>query len=74
MDWGGTEQATMWGFGDKAPLPHTAYVNALCARANDYGPVETFAAGRFKPLHVSETMVPVSLAAAEMLHATADPC
>lgn len=69
MDWGGTEQATMWGFGDKAPLPHTAYVNALCARANDYGPVETFAASRFKPLHVSETMVPVSLAAAEMLHA-----
>lgn len=68
-DWGGKEQATMWGFGDKAPLHHAAYVNALCARANDYGPVETNAAGRFKPLHISETMVPVTLAAAEKLHA-----
>lgn len=70
MDWGGAPQATMWGFGDKAPLHHAAYVNALCARANDYGPVETCAAGRFKPLHISETMVPVTLAAAEKLGAT----
>ena len=69
MDWGGASQATMWGFGARVPLHHAAYVNALCARANDYGPVETFAGGHFKPLHISETMVPATLAAAEKMHA-----
>lgn len=69
MDWGGAEQATVWGFGCRVPLHNAAYVNALCARANDFGPVETCAAGRFKPLHISETMVPATLAAAEKRHA-----
>ncbi len=70
MEWGGAPQATMWGFGDKAPFHQAAFVNALCARANDFGPVETYAAGRFKPLHISETTVPATLAAAEKMRAT----
>lgn len=69
-DWGGKEEATMWGYADKAPVHQAAMVNALCARANDHGPVETNAGGRFKPMHICETMAPVSLAMAEKLNAS----
>lgn len=70
LSWGGAPQASMWGFRTKAPFPMAACVNALCARANDYGPVETCAGGKFKPMHISESTVPAALAAAEHLGAS----
>lgn len=64
-EWGGKAESTVFGWGARIPAPHAAFINAMSARAYDFGPVETGAGGSFRPLHISETLVPVALAMGE---------
>src|SRR5215218_7765516 len=36
VEWGGAPQATIFGFGDKVPAHHAAWVNGTMSHARDY--------------------------------------
>lgn len=75
MAWGGNEQATVLGSGDKLPLPYAAVINSLQTRSFDFevcGP-EPEGANKGKMVgHVASTNEPVALNTAEFFDATGE--
>lgn len=61
LEWGGAQQATILGFGDKVPAHHAAWVNGTMAHARDYDDTHDAAV-----LHAGVSVVPAALAAAEL--------
>jgi len=61
LEWGGKEESTVFQFGKKVPSFLAALANGMMARAVDFDDV-------FEPgtIHVSASIVPAALAAAEM--------
>jgi 2-methylcitrate dehydratase PrpD len=59
-DWGGTPEASVLGYGFKAPAPMAALVNGAMARAHDYDALHERAI-----LHITAGSLPQCLAAAE---------
>lgn len=61
IDWGGKEESTIFHYGKKVPSFLAALANGMMARAVDFDDV-------FEPgtMHVSASIVPAALAAAEM--------
>lgn len=60
-EWGGAPQATIFGFGDRLPAHHAAWVNGTMAHARDYDDTHDAAV-----LHAGVSVVPAALAAAEL--------
>jgi 2-methylcitrate dehydratase PrpD len=60
--WGGREEASLWGFGEKVPSQNAALVNSIMSFCLDYD--DTHDRGN---LHGGVVVVPVALAVAEML-------
>ncbi len=63
--WGGREEATLWTYGDVLPAPNAAFANSCMTHALDYD--DKYYAGG---LHIMSSVLPVSLAVAEMEHAS----
>jgi 2-methylcitrate dehydratase PrpD len=61
VQWGGAQQATILGFGDKVPAHHAAWVNGTMAHARDYDDTHDAAV-----LHAGVSVIPAALAAAEL--------
>ncbi len=61
VEWGGAQQATILGFGDKVPAHHAAWVNGTMAHARDYDDTHDAAV-----LHAGVSVIPAALAAAEL--------
>ena len=61
VQWGGTAQATILGYGDKVPAHHAAWVNGTMCHARDYDDTHDAAV-----LHAGVSVVPAALAAAEL--------
>jgi 2-methylcitrate dehydratase PrpD len=59
-EWGGAAEATVLGYGFKAPAPHAALVNGTMARANDYDALHERAI-----VHITAGSLPQCLAIAE---------
>lgn len=64
-EWGGTPQATLWGFADRVPAPTAALVNGTAAHALDFDDTHLPSI-----LHPSASVVPAALAAAETVGAS----
>ena len=64
-NWGGKKEATVLGYGIKAPLHNVAWVNCTMCRGFDRGPLSYSYKGRIVPHHVSETTVLTALALGE---------
>jgi 2-methylcitrate dehydratase PrpD len=66
--WGGTEESTILGIGEKVPAANAVLAMGIMARANDFEPAGgPEIAGRKSPGHYSATSVPVAFAIAEKL-------
>ena len=63
-EWGGAAQATVLGFGDQVPAPTAALVNGTAAHALDFDDTHLPSI-----LHPSASVVPASIAAAELARA-----
>jgi hypothetical protein len=63
--WGGQEEASILGYGIKAPVHNVAFVNCTMCRGFDRGPLAYLFNGRIVPHHVSETTVLTALALGE---------
>ncbi|MBB3014063.1 MmgE/PrpD family protein [Cupriavidus alkaliphilus] len=61
VEWGGAPQATVFGFGDKVPAHHAAWVNGAMSHARDYDDTHDAAV-----LHAGVSIIPAALAAAEL--------
>jgi 2-methylcitrate dehydratase PrpD len=61
-EWGGAEQATVWGYRGKLPAPHAAQINATFGHSLDYDDVHEAAT-----MHPGVVTIPTSLALAEYL-------
>jgi 2-methylcitrate dehydratase PrpD len=59
-EWGGAPEATVLGYGFKAPAPHAALINGTMARANDYDALHERAI-----VHITAGSLPQCLAIAE---------
>jgi 2-methylcitrate dehydratase PrpD len=59
-EWGGAPEATILGYGFKAPAPHAALVNGTMARAHDYDALHERAI-----VHITAGSLPQCLAIAE---------
>ena len=64
-DWGGKKEASIFGYGVKAPIHHVALVNCTMCRGFDRGPLAYVFNGKIVPHHVSETTVMTALALGE---------
>ena len=63
--WEGKQEATILGYGVKAPIQDTAFVNCTLCRGFDRGPLAYTFQGRVVPHHVSETTVLTALTLGE---------
>jgi 2-methylcitrate dehydratase PrpD len=63
--WGGKPEATIIGYGIKAPVHNAAFVNCTMCRGFDRGPLSYVYKGRIVPHHVSETTVLTALTVGE---------
>ncbi|UCC16945.1 MAG: MmgE/PrpD family protein [Dehalococcoidales bacterium] len=63
--WGGKEEATILGYGNKIPVQDAAFVNCTMCRGFDRGPLAYTFQGRVVPHHVSETTVLTALTLGE---------
>jgi 2-methylcitrate dehydratase PrpD len=63
--WGGKEEATILGYGNKVPVQDAAFVNCTMCRGFDRGPLAYTFQGRVVPHHVSETTVLTALTLGE---------
>jgi len=61
--WGGCEEATLLTYGGAMPAPNAAFANSCMTHALDYD--DTYSAAQ---LHIMSSVLPVSLAVAEMEH------
>ena len=64
-DWGGTPQASVWRYGDKLPVAHTAMVNGSYVHGLDFDDTHTDSI-----THMSACVVPTALAAGEAVGAS----
>ena len=64
-DWGGKPEASLLIHGGKLPAPQAAFANSAMAHAHDYDQTHQLGVG-----HVMVSLLPVSLAAAEMTGAS----
>jgi len=64
-DWGGKPEATLLIHGGKLPAPQAAFANSAMSHAHDFDHTHQFGVG-----HVMVSLLPVSLAAAEMTDAS----
>lgn len=67
LDEGGREDATAWAYGGRLPLGAAAFINGMSSAALDYDTL-----GRESPVHVSVTVLPAALAAAERQRASGE--
>lgn len=66
VSWGGTPESSMPGSRQKLPARSAAFVNAVAARAFDFGVGGSSVLSQKKPpVHISETLVPAALAVGE---------
>jgi 2-methylcitrate dehydratase PrpD len=65
--WGGREEATLWTYGGAMPAPNAAFANSCMTHALDYD--DKYYEGG---LHIMSSVLPVSLAVAEMEHASGE--
>ena len=63
--WGGTEQASIFNYGDKVPAHVAAFVNSLQLRSFDFEAIDAEGFLTRWPAHVTSTTVPAALALAE---------
>jgi 2-methylcitrate dehydratase PrpD len=61
--WGGAPEATVWAYGGRLPTPNTAFANGCMVHAMDYDDVHLTGV-----LHLTSSLVPATLAIAEMMH------
>jgi hypothetical protein len=64
-DWGGKKEASIIGYGTKAPVHNVALVNCTMCRGFDRGPLAYVFNDKIVPHHVSETTVMTALALGE---------
>jgi len=64
-EWGGKPEATLLVLGDRLPAPNAAFANSALAHALDYDETHQMGVG-----HVGVSVLPVSLAAAEVAGAS----
>jgi len=64
-EWGGKPEATLLVYGGKLPAPQAAFANSAMAHAHDFDHTHQFGVG-----HVTVSLLPVCLAAAEMTGAS----
>ena len=64
-DWGGKPEATLLIYGGKLPAPQAAFANSAMAHAHDFDHTHQFGVG-----HVTVSLLPACLAAAEMTGAS----
>ena len=62
--WGGTEQASIFNYGDKVPAHVAAFVNSLQLRSFDFEAIDAEGFLTRWPAHVTSTTVPAALAMA----------
>jgi len=60
-EWGGTQQATVWGYRDKFPAPNAAQINATFGHSLDYDDVHEAAT-----MHPGVVTIPTSMAIGEL--------
>ncbi len=65
--WSGREEATLWTYGGAMPAPNAAFANSCMIHALDYD--DKYYEGG---LHIMSSVLPVSLAVAEMEHASGE--
>jgi 2-methylcitrate dehydratase PrpD len=63
--WGGKGEATIIGYGSKAPIQDVAFINCTMSRGFDRGPLSFYLKDKIVPHHVSETTVLTALALGE---------
>ena len=61
-EWGGADQATVWGWGEKYPMPHAAQVNATMGHCLDFDDVHELGT-----MHPGVVTIPLTIAMAEYL-------
>jgi 2-methylcitrate dehydratase PrpD len=64
-EWGGKEEASILGLGDRLPVHNAALVNSVLARSYDFEPTGALVGGKSTPSHISGTTVPVALTVGE---------
>lgn len=66
-EWGGKPEAKVFASekGSRLPLPNAAMLNAIRARANDYGSMLFKVFGDAMPSHMGETLLPMGLTLAD---------
>ena len=64
-EWGGKPEATLHVYGGKLPAPQAAFANSAMAHAHDFDHTHQFGVG-----HVTVSLLPVCMAAAEMTGAS----
>ncbi len=64
-DWGGKGEASIVGYGIKAPVQEVAFINCTMSRGFDKGPLSYYMPDKIVPHHVSETTVLTALALGE---------
>lgn len=73
LSWGGREEASVAGRGQRVPAHEAAFLNAALMRSYDFEPVGALGPdGAQVPAHISGTTVPVALAVAEREGATGE--
>jgi 2-methylcitrate dehydratase PrpD len=61
--WGGAPEATVWAYGGRLPTPNAAFANGCMVHAMDYDDVHLTSV-----LHLTSSLIPATLAVAEMMH------
>lgn len=65
--WGGAEEAPLFARSGRLPLPAAAMLNAITARANDFGSMFFRVFGERMPSHCGETLIPLNLTLADVI-------
>ena len=69
-DWGGKQEATIAGWGDRVPVANAAMVNSILARSYDFEVMSPVIDGKNVPGHVAGTTVMTALAVGEAMAIT----
>jgi 2-methylcitrate dehydratase PrpD len=69
-DWGGKREATILGYGLKAPAPSVAWVNSILCNSFDSAPLVTIIDKKRFPSHISGATVPTAITMGESGHIT----
>jgi 2-methylcitrate dehydratase PrpD len=67
-DWGGKKEASILGYGLKAPAPHAAWVNAILCNSFDCAPLVVIINNKRYPSHTSGATIPSAITMGERGH------